>query len=131
MAQPQFGPPTLTNIAKGALAQKLDERLAAAAKQLASYVTLGGLDLTKKAKATVTLKIDLVHVEAGIFTVKGDVSDKAPSVPLPATDRLVLDDGQLLMPLSPEITKNDDPRQMTFAQSEGDPNPDINRKKEF
>lgn len=122
----QFGPPTLQNIAKGALAQKLDERLRSVAERLAAYVSDGGIDMTKGAKAEVTLKITLKHVEQGIFTVKGDVQDKAPTTPLPATDRLVLADGQLLMPLSPEITPEDDPRQMTLAHVH-----DPNRKKDL
>jgi len=120
----QFGPVALEHIAKGQLAKKLDDRLAAAAAQLAKYVSDAGVDLTKKAKATVTLKIDLVHLEAGIFTVRGDVTDRAPATPLPATDRLILDDGQLLMNLSPEITAEDDPRQLTLTHN-------TDRKKEL
>lgn len=123
--QDQFGPPTLTNIARGALAKKLDEQLQDAAARLASYVEEGGRDMTKGAKAEVTLKIVLKHVEAGVFTVKGDVANKAPAVPLPATDRLVLDDGQLLMPLSDALNEDDDPRQMTLEHVNHD------RKKEL
>jgi len=126
--EPQFGPIALELIAKGQLAKKLDERLAIAAEMLATYVQEGGVDLTKKAKTTVILKIDLLHVEAGVFTVKGDVSAKAPSVPLPSTDRLILDEnGHLVMPLAPELNAKDDPRQMTFAHAGNDPE----RKKEL
>lgn len=115
----QYGPPTLANIAKGALEKKLNERLQDTARRLAAYVEGAGIDMTKGAKAEITLKITMKHVEAGVFTVKGDVSDKAPSTPLPATDRLVLDDGQLLMPLSDALTEDDDPRQMALPM---DPN---------
>lgn len=123
-AEAQFGPPTLQNIARGALEKKLNEQLEETAKRLAAYVTVGGIDMTKGAKAEITLKIIIKHIKTGVFTVKGDVASKAPATPLPATDRLVLDDGQLLMPLSDALTEDDDPRQMTMPL-------DPNRTKEM
>jgi hypothetical protein len=134
MPEKQFGAPSLDKIGKGALAKKLQEQIEAAAKALAAYVLEGGVDMTKKAKASVALKIDIVHVEAGVFTIRGDVAMKAPSGPMPTTDRLVLDEqtGGLVMPLAPELTQRDDPRQRTFAMvSDSHDSHDPNRKKEL
>lgn len=120
----QFGPVAIDGISKGALKKKLDDRLAEAAQKLADYVTQGGIDLTKGATAEVTLKIKMKHIESGMVTVRGDVTDKAPTVPLPATDRLVLSEEngevRLWMPLAQELTKDDDPRQMTFASQKAE-----------
>ena len=113
---PQFGEIRFSQITHGQLAKKLDDQLRDAAARLAAYVTGGDVDQTKKAKSEVVLKIKFEHLQDGIFVVGGDVSSKAPSLPLPARDRLVLDEsGTLVMNLAPEVTAKDDPRQLTLT----------------
>lgn len=115
MPEQQFGTVTIEAIDGGSLHEQLNEKLAGTAQKLADYVTALGVDMSKKAKAELTLKVTFQHVEAGIFTVKGDVAMKAPSAPGPSIDRLVLWDGSLMLATAPELNEKDDPRQRTFA----------------
>jgi hypothetical protein len=114
--QPQFGALAFESLTKGKAAPLFNEKLAEVAQALHDYCMEHGYDFTKKAKAEVTLKVTLVHVESGMFIHRADVNAKLPTCPATA-GQLVVVNGKVLAPLAEELTDEDDPRQMTFDRA--------------
>lgn len=119
----KFVPIRFGLIEEGRLAASLDEELARAAKALVAHVQKWGPDVTKKSRATVTLKVDFApqSAEDGSYSITASVASRLPGRPVHATLAIheAEQTGEETLFVRASGSDGTTPRQMKFATDDG------------